>query len=394
MSKSVADLVQDALNQALIPPQQIGQKSTTAAKIRQANQQDKYKSVADLVQDALNQTLIAPQEVGQGSASAAKMREANRINKPKSVAELVQEVLNQTLAPPQEIGQENATATRARQANRSGMSKSLAERVQEALNQTLIAPQEIGEASTTATRLAEINRIGMTKGIDELVQEALNQTLADPKHSVAQVGKHVNQVIPVMQKMADSLNLVEAKMQGLKASIQGMTKRQPFNEFLREMRQEVMAAVNAIDAIVDQTEFEGNKPLSEEGNPIRITLTDGSYMEVEAGGLGLDALEQDFKTRQDAGAYLGHVQKKLERLQGHRNALVQQLSRLETEVKRVGFQLAHDLGIDPNEINVDLAAEIATLASSEAVSWTMKDALDAQQVHGLLKDPVNQLLLS
>jgi len=326
-SKNVADLVQEALNQSLIPPRQIGLESTTAAKIRQANQTNRAKSVSELVKEALNQTLLAPQQIGEESTTAARIRQLNQISASKNVAELVEEALNQTLAP----------------------------------------PKNTGRASATAARIAEINRISTSKGIDDLVEEALNQTLANPKLSLAQFSKNVKNAIPVIQNMLDTLGTIQTKMAGIKDQIKDMTRHLPYNEFLREMRDKALTGVSEINGLIEQTEFSGNRPLDEEGQDFQIALTDGSYLNVSGESFKLQAAEQDFKTRQGVEAFLAKLKNNMKRLYGYQEMLMQQLNRLETEVRQVEFKLTQDLGIDPNEINIDLAAEIAALASSKAV---------------------------
>ena len=306
----------------------------------------------------------------------------------KNVADLVQEALNQSLIPPRQIGLESTTAAKIRQANQTNRAKSVSELVKEALNQTLLAPQQIGEESTTAARIRQLNQISTSKNVAELVEEALNQTLAPPKNTGAQFSKNVKNAIPVIQNMLDTLGTIQTKMAGIKDQIKDMTRHLPYNEFLREMRDKALTGVSEINGLIEQTEFSGNRPLDEEGQDFQIALTDGSYLNVSGESFKLQAAEQDFKTRQGVEAFLAKLKNNMKRLYGYQEMLMQQLNRLETEVRQVEFKLTQDLGIDPNEINIDLAAEIAALASSKAVSWTMKESLDAQQVHGLLRDPV------
>ncbi len=326
--------------------------------------------------------------VRQADAGGALLNQANHAGLVQDVRTLVQESLNQTLAPPKQIGEASALAAQIHQINEISMSKSVQELVQAALNQTLIPPKQIGEASSLAAQIRQASEISTSKTVQELVEAALDQTLANPKHSIAQSSKNLTEAIPVMQRIADSLTAREAKMRALKTNIEGMTKRQPINEFLSDMRQEVMREIHVINAIIDQTEFAGNRPLSEDGSPTQIALTDGSFLEVQAEDLELHAAEEDLETGQGIEALLLHLQEKLGRLHDYQESFLQQLGQLETGIKQGELKLIQDMGVDPSEINIDLAVEIAALASGEAVSWAMKESLDAQQAYGLLKDPI------
>jgi hypothetical protein len=150
-----------------------------------------------------------------------------------------------------------------------------------------------------------------------------------------------------------------------------------------------VADVRVINAIVDETEFAGNRPLSEDGKNIQMPLGHGSFIEIRAGGFELNTTEEDLGTRQDIKGLLPKLHEKLDLLHDCQKDHMQQFGWLETEIKQTELMLAREMEMNPNGINMGAAAEIAALASEEEVSWTMRESLDARRVSALLLDRIN-----
>lgn len=365
-----------------------GELAPLLADMQQVRRSNVSRSAAELAQEAMDQSLDAPRWLGEASLSAAQIAEINRLDRPKSFADQAEEVLNQLLKPSQQIGEENFTASRIADFNQLNQAESLKDLVKQALNQTAGPPRQIGLESRTAAQIAELNRLNQPTGIDDLIKEVLNQTLANPKLSISQLAKNVKQTIPTLQRVLDSLDKLRNKMEQMEVKIKDMQEGLPFNNYLSRMREEVMAEFHVIDAITEARDFAGNKLLSQEGKPFQIALPDGSYMEILAEDLRLGAAEEDLLTQQTIEALLPQLREKLDQISGYQMHLMPQMDQLAAEVKRVELELNRDLGVDLSGMNANLAAEMAVLLANEAVKWTMKESLDARQVHGLLKNPV------
>jgi hypothetical protein len=330
--------------------------------------------------------MLETERMGKAGAPGALFNQRRGKSTAERTRTLVGESLNQNVEPPKQLRQTSPIAAQLAEINQLDRAATIQDLVEEVLNQSLMPPRQIANTSATDSERSDLDT--WTKSIDDLVQEALNQTLKLPKQFTSQPDKDIRQSISMVQKLIQAVQGIEMRLEAMQAFSEGKNLKLPYNGFLEEMRREALIAAKEIDDIVSQTEPDGNRLFGDRGQSIHISLTDGAYIEVKAEDFQLEAVETNPATRSDIEAFQLRLREKLTSVREYWKVLEQHSGQLEAEIKQTESKLVHDMGIGPNEVNTDMAAEIAVLASSDMVSSTMKESLDAQQVHGLLKNPI------
>ena len=125
-------------------------------------------------------------------------------------------------------------------------------------------------------------------------------------------------------------------------------------------------SANEINKIVDSTEFNGNKLLSDNGRTISISMSNGSTIDIATADLTFDAKGLDLTT--EPGAALAFVEEQIEQTTSYREDLGRQAERLEIMSQLIESDVVHAMGFNANISNTDLAREIAAQAIGQILA--------------------------
>ena len=125
-------------------------------------------------------------------------------------------------------------------------------------------------------------------------------------------------------------------------------------------------SANEINKIVDSTEFNGNKLLSDNGRTISISMSNGSTIDIATADLTFDAEGLDLTT--EPGAALAFVEEQIEQTTSYRADLGRQAERLEIMLQLTESDVVHAMGFNANISNMDLAIEIAAQATGQILA--------------------------
>jgi hypothetical protein len=202
---------------------------------------------------------------------------------------------------------------------------------------------------------------------------------------------YANEAISVIQMFASKASVIKdkyARMQELaEKANKGKGKGSP--KKLEEMQQEFEQLAGEINNIVNNTEWNGNRLFTDEGTTISISIGNNSTIDVIAKDLSIDVEGLDLTT--DPERALATIQWQAAHSDYYSCYLEEQVERLGGAIQLIEFERYNDLGIKPEEFNMELAKQVAAYASIKTFE-ELSGLFDAQANVGpdraleLLKD--------
>jgi flagellin-like hook-associated protein FlgL len=194
-----------------------------------------------------------------------------------------------------------------------------------------------------------------------IIQELLRGNFPD----IYQSAHDSSTAVSVVQTFADGVDTIGDKL----AAMEELAKKASSPDYsqtqIEEMQEQFEDLAEAINQIVDSTEYDFNKLLTAEGESISISIGNGSTIDIFARDLSFDAEGLDLTS--DPEAALSQVEGATGELEGYRRYLTRQAERLEDATAIIESELGAAAGVDLSDFSMELAMEVATYAASQVL---------------------------
>ena len=207
--------------------------------------------------------------------------------------------------------------------------------------------------------------------------------------------RYVSEAISVGQDVAEKISSIEEILKAMRSVAEAVADGDYETDDLSAIQDEFSSLAEQINAIVESTEYNGNKLLSSQGGEISFSIGGNSTMEISSQDLGFDVTGLDLAA--SAVNALTAVEDKLREVQFYGEQLASRTERLDEVSETIELERRRDFGIDEDGLDVEQAKALAVEASEKATEEIAeffdiepgKASVLLRDVLGGAKSPVN-----
>ena len=205
---------------------------------------------------------------------------------------------------------------------------------------------------------------------------------------------YANEAVSMAQTFAEAATGIDEKLGRMEQLAEEAATGQYSQEQLAEMQQELEQLAEEINDIVENTEYNGNKLFSAEGETISISIGYGSTIDIIAKDLSFDIEGLDLTT--DAEGALAAIQSKVSQSDYYSEYINKQADRLESAIDLIEYEINNALGFEPDDFDTNIVERVASYAASQVLE-DISVLLDTQanitpdRALQVLKDSIEEL---
>ena len=204
---------------------------------------------------------------------------------------------------------------------------------------------------------------------------------------------YANEVISAIQALAEAATEIDEKVGRMKELAGQAATGTYSDEELAEMQEELEQLAEEINNIVENTECDGNKLFSAEGETLSISIGNGSTIDIVAKDLSIDIEGLDLAN--DAEGALAAIEGVIAQSDYYSGYVNKQVERLESVVMLIEYDAKNALGFEPEDFDMGFAEQVARSAASKvledmSILFDIQANVMPERALGLLKDMIEE----
>jgi len=176
---------------------------------------------------------------------------------------------------------------------------------------------------------------------------------------------YANEVISAIQALAEAATEIDEKVGRMKELAGQAASGAYSEEELAEIQEELEQLAEEINNIVENTECDGNKLFSAEGETLSISIGNGSTIDIVAKDLSIDIEGMDLAN--DAEGALTAIDAVIAQSDYYSGYVNKQVERLESAVMLIEYDAKNALGFEPEDFDMGFAEQVARNAAAKVL---------------------------
>ncbi len=196
-----------------------------------------------------------------------------------------------------------------------------------------------------------VNVTGVETFIELLVSSNITSGLQASRNAagaISMVQTFHNATETIGGKIAEMLEITEKADSGLYSTEQIQILQEEFDELATE-----------INDVATETQYQDNKLLSIDGDPIYVSIGNGSFVKIDTEDLTINVSDVDLTDSDSIAGATTLLNAKAGTTEGYKVKLTERVNRLQSLTAIIEFEVENVTGSDTQMSNYDLALEIA-----------------------------------